>query len=261
MRGLWEEQRTHAAGRPGEESAAGMAYLAAHFGMTLTLERHLRVVDALMPYVRGRVLEWGCRHALDSCLYRMRLGAAVELHGCDVCDGDEYRPFHAFSGLRYARLTHPSRLDYDDESFDVVTSNGVLEHVPDDAASAREVWRVLRPGGRFLVTCLPNRSSYTEALQRLRGATAHDRLYTLRSARALLRDAGFAVECSRRFLMVPTMLNGLPGALKSAYQRGHRTVWAANDLLERLWPLNVLASNLMVVGRKGGGPPIFRPRP
>jgi len=44
------------------------------------------------------------------------------------------------------------RLTFDDESFDVVTSTGVFEHVADDARGFREVRRVLRPAGIFVFT-------------------------------------------------------------------------------------------------------------
>jgi SAM-dependent methyltransferase len=249
LRQLWADQVAHAAARGG---TAESAYLEAHFAMDITLDRHLRAIDEIAPFVSGRVLEWGCRHALDSCVYRMRLRDRVELHGCDVCDPDDYRPFHAFSGLVYQRLHHHYMLDYSDSSFDVVTSNGVLEHVHDDVRSVAEVYRVLKPGGMFLVTCLPNRYSYTEALQRLRRARAHDRLYTLKGASALLRNGGFEVTAARRFLMLPTMLNGFPAPLKAAYDRAGPLVWAVNDVLERAWPLCVLASNLMLVARKPG---------
>ena len=244
LKGLWNQ---HAA-RPG--TPEGDEYLRAHFGMDITLERHLRVIDMMAAHVRGRVLEWGCRHGLDSCIYRMRRGDSVELHGCDVCEPGEYSAFHQFSGLRYRQLNHPSRLDFEDATFDVVTSNGVLEHVPEPVGSVHEIHRVLRPGGVFVVTCLPNRYSYTEALQRWRGATAHDRLYSLGSTRDLLRSAGFRVVSTRRFFMVPTMLNGFPEPIRRAYQRAGGLVWKANDLLERAWPVNVLASNLMVVATK-----------
>ena len=53
--------------------------------------------------------------------------------------------------------------------------------------------------------------------------------------------------------MVPTMLNGFPGLLRAAYRRGHALVWAADALLEQAWPLNLLASNLMLVAHKPAG--------
>jgi hypothetical protein len=112
------------------------------------------------------------------------------------------------------------------------------------------VFRILRPGGAFLITCLPNRLSYTEAIQRWRSGDAHDRLYTLGGTRAKLQAHGFAVAEMRRLFMVPTMLNGMPDVVKTTYQKAARLVWTANDLLERMWPLNLLASNLMVVAFK-----------
>jgi ubiquinone/menaquinone biosynthesis C-methylase UbiE len=38
-----------------------------------------------------------------------------------------------------------------DNSFDLVTANMVMEHVNDPGSVLREVWRVLRPGGSFLI--------------------------------------------------------------------------------------------------------------
>jgi len=43
-------------------------------------------------------------------------------------------------------------LPFEDASFDAVTLLDVLEHIPDDAAAAREAWRVVRPGGWILVS-------------------------------------------------------------------------------------------------------------
>jgi SAM-dependent methyltransferase len=239
-------------------AGACLDYLDAHSAMEITLRRRLAVVNWLAQRIQctDRVLEWGCRHALDSCLYRLRFGPEIELYGCDLVEADVYQPFFEFAGLNYSPLRHPYRLDYADAFFDVVTSNGVWEHVPEEESSLLEIFRVLKEGGLFLVACLPNRFSYTEALQRKLGHTSHDRLYTVASARRLLVAAGFEMLTWEYRFLVPTMLNGFPPWAKSAYQKVQRLTWMVNGVLENLWPINRVASNLMIVARKpkGGGP-------
>jgi SAM-dependent methyltransferase len=61
--------------------------------------------------------------------------------------------------LQRAPRTHVAAaeaLPYPHDSFDVILSHEVLEHVQDDRAALVEMARVLRPGGRAIIFC-PNR--------------------------------------------------------------------------------------------------------
>jgi len=145
------------------------------------------------PYLPegGRILDWGCRQAPDACLVRMALGDRASLDGCDILPDGCYHRFHEFAGLRYARLEDPVALPYAGESFDAVVAAGVLEHVPFDFESLRELHRVLKPEGRLMVTYLPNAWSIEEWRLRRLHRPSHERLYGKAQARRLLLRAGF----------------------------------------------------------------------
>lgn len=116
---------------------------------------------ALEPYipafadfesVRGlSVLEVGVGLGAD---HQRFAEAGADLHGIDLTPRAiehtrrrlDARGLH--SDLRVADAEH---LPYADDTFDVVYSWGVIHHSPDTPAAAREIMRVLRPGGRFSV--------------------------------------------------------------------------------------------------------------
>ncbi|MDF8263326.1 class I SAM-dependent methyltransferase [Luteipulveratus flavus] len=82
------------------------------------------------------------------------------------------------------------RLPLQDESLDLVVAFDVLEHLEDDDASAREVLRVLRRGGSFLIAVPADPrlwSAHDEAV-------GHVRRYTRESLLDLLRRNGFEIE-------------------------------------------------------------------
>jgi ubiquinone/menaquinone biosynthesis C-methylase UbiE len=56
------------------------------------------------------------------------------------------------------RVADAEALPFDDGSFDRVHSWGVIHHTPDTPRAAREILRVLRPGGRFCVMVYNRRS-------------------------------------------------------------------------------------------------------
>ena len=96
------------------------------------IARDLRVPPA------GRVLDYGCAELP----YRHFFGPDVDYVGADLPGNP-----HAT-----VELQPDGTLPVDDGSFDAVMSTQVLEHVLDPGLYLREAHRVLRPGGRLLVS-------------------------------------------------------------------------------------------------------------
>ncbi len=74
-----------------------------------------------------------------------------------------------------------------DQSLDLVLAFDVLEHIPDDDRAMAEVFRVLRPGGRFFIAVPADPrlwSAHDEAV-------GHVRRYTRETLTALLARGGF----------------------------------------------------------------------
>lgn len=115
-------------------------------------QRRLEMIRRAAPMVAGgRVLVDGSGVGT----YVERLGAvAAQTHGLDI----EFERVAEGAKRGLARLVCGAgeRLPYADNSFDVVLSHEVIEHVQDDRQATREMVRVLRPGGRLVMFC-PNR--------------------------------------------------------------------------------------------------------
>lgn len=91
-------------------------------------------------------------------------------------------------------------LEFDDESFDVVTSRIAPHHFIDIAKAIRQIARVLRPGGAFVVedSVVPDDSeldSFLNDVEKLRDPT-HVRSLNAAEWTALLTSAGLAQTAS-----------------------------------------------------------------
>ena len=99
--------------------------------------------------------------------------------------------------MTYGDASDPVTLPFADQSFEMVCSIGVLEHVREtggnEVASLQELSRVLKPGGRFLCGMLPKRYSWIEFLVRnlSRGKHHHVYRYSERDIHAMLERSGF----------------------------------------------------------------------
>jgi len=117
-------------------------------------------VAANFAGTRGlKVLEIGCGMGTDGAQFAK---AGADYTGIDLTEAaiELARKRFALSHLNGEfRVSDAENLDFDDESFDLVYSHGVLHHTPDIAAAVSEIHRVLKPRGQAIVM-LYHRGSY-----------------------------------------------------------------------------------------------------
>jgi SAM-dependent methyltransferase len=140
---------------------------------------------------RDRTLDLGCG---DGRFTGLLAAVGARPIGADVAE----------AALRHARATYPEiefvlvpvdgRLPLEDGAFDVVWASEVIEHVADTARWLSEVRRVLRPGGRLLLTTPnhPRLAILSGGLERYADPLSdHLHLYTQKSLRRLLEEFHF----------------------------------------------------------------------
>jgi SAM-dependent methyltransferase len=125
-----------AAGQPGGPPQFGNA------------EANLRFLDATGALAPGlEILEIGS--GSGSLLHTLQ-GRGCRMHGVESSAERIAESRHWFGELPIQRVSGTS-LPFADDSFDLVLSFDVFEHIPDSDAHLREVRRVLRAGGRYLL--------------------------------------------------------------------------------------------------------------
>ena len=166
-----------------------------------TPEGNARIVDAFVKLTalpRGaRVIDLGCGSGAFTALLAQ---AGYDCVGLDIST-----KLIAVGHRKYPELEFVEgdieRLPFPPASFDGVLLSGVVHHFPDPSRCAAEVFRVLRPHGRFLAFD-PNRRNPFMWLYRDRaspfysplGVTENERPVLAGEVAAVFERAGFAVS-------------------------------------------------------------------
>lgn len=89
----------------------------------------------------GRLLDVGCGIGDMLAFYSNSVGVDINVRTVEFC---RRRGFEAY-------LMEPDRLPFDDQSFDSILMDNVLEHIADPVPILTELRRLLPPGGRLLI--------------------------------------------------------------------------------------------------------------
>jgi SAM-dependent methyltransferase len=96
------------------------------------------------------------RGAVHNILSRMKSYRSSEYFGHEYSSGD------IVNGVMHQDL---QKLSFNDDSFNLVLSTEVFEHIPDAYRAFKEVYRVLKPGGRHIFTVPFDARSFKDSVK------------------------------------------------------------------------------------------------
>ena len=106
------------------------------------------------------ILDYGCGHGGKTISYALK--GATKVYGIDVWE--QYSDAINYSETNNLAvsflLATNNKIPLEDNSVDVVISSSVLEHIENPIIAFREIYRVLKTGGKFLVRWQPYYTRY-----------------------------------------------------------------------------------------------------
>lgn len=221
---------------------------------TTIIRRKIEVFNIYKDYLKGKnkFLDWGCKSGIVGYTIRHYLGDNLaEIHGCDIQIG-KYQEFIERASLIYTPLKHPYQLPYGDNYFDVVIGNGVLEHVANDSESLKEIYRILKNDGYFIITFLPNHLSYTEFFNRVLRNGGHRRRYSLKQSEQMLLHSGFLPIKLGYHQVFPSLasLSAPVGMKERTLSSLIDRMYDLNKYAEKLWPIYKFSANIFAIAQK-----------
>jgi SAM-dependent methyltransferase len=156
-----------------EVNVSGFAHSDQEVAFFTQVAALLRPTDVVLDFGAGR----GAWMYEDPSYFRRHIqnfrGRCAHVDGCDI---DPIVLENAT--LDEARTFRPGEaLPYEDDRFDIIIARYVFEHIPDPEWAARELLRVLRPGG-WICAMTPNKWGYVALAARLLPNRLHARALT-----------------------------------------------------------------------------------
>lgn len=193
----------------------------------------LGLLQRYCPCPRPRILDVGCGTGGMSSEFAA-LGKTI---GVDTAPEAAY--FCSRRGLEMV-LGSGAALPMTDASFDIVSALDVIEHIEDDRAVLREMFRVCRPGGLLLMTV----PAFAFLWSKHDDLNHHKRRYVRSQLAARIREAGFE---PLRLSYYNTFL--LPAAVLRKFVLGFDSNGAACHLEQVPAPINSLFRRILSMER------------
>ncbi|MFO0574806.1 MAG: methyltransferase domain-containing protein [Polyangia bacterium] len=200
-----------------------------------------RLLELLEVRPGDRVLEVGC--GAGNILEQ--IGPGAELHGVDLSPFLLEKAARRLGPRAVLQQGFAEKLPYADASFDRVYCSEVLEHVLDPGAVLAELRRVVKPGGRVVVS-FPNEHLIDRVKDGLRRLGLW-RLFAGRSAGAMAGAGGGTYQAAER-MGDEWHLHELSVEDVRRLVAGKLTIERQSDVPSRLFPLRHVVALRPVAG-------------
>jgi ubiquinone/menaquinone biosynthesis C-methylase UbiE len=114
-----------------------------------------KVLELVVPLIKPgtRVADIGAGEGFFSQLLGEHVRTTLGLQPSDVITASDIFPeYFRYYAIRCEKISPDGRLPYADSSIDIACSLEVVEHVEDQFAFARELYRILKPGGLAIIS-------------------------------------------------------------------------------------------------------------
>ncbi len=138
-------------------------------------------------------------------------------------------------------------LPFPDSSFDSIFACAVLEHVTSLELTLKELFRILKTGGKLFVCRTPNKYSYMEKVANILGIPAHDNMYTKKEIKDYIEKAGFVVESDDLVDFFPS--NVINKTLDGYYQKAYKILHSLDKAISRT-PLSIVSHHHRLFSKK-----------
>ncbi|MCB1144936.1 MAG: class I SAM-dependent methyltransferase [Leptospiraceae bacterium] len=144
-----------------------------------------------------KILDIGC----GTGVWLTHLNRVAEAEGLDI--SEEAVEFSAKRGLKIT-LGSAEKIPFDNNTFDIITAIGVIEHIEDDKIVIQEINRVLKPGGKVVILT----SAFNILWSAHDDIVYHVRRYRIKEVTQLFSKNGFEIlkQSYFTFFLFPLIL-------------------------------------------------------
>jgi 2-polyprenyl-3-methyl-5-hydroxy-6-metoxy-1,4-benzoquinol methylase len=112
-------------------------------------QRLLKAYVAVLPFIKGKVLELGCGEGRG---VELLMEHADEFTGLDKIQEVIDKLTAKYPNANFEQAVFPPFTDIADNTFDTIVSFQVIEHIQNDKLYLQEIQRVLKPGGQAILS-------------------------------------------------------------------------------------------------------------